>query len=296
MAKKRTILLTGGNGFLGSSLLRKLVARDFSVLMTARATSDLSRIADLKDKVRLLYIEKTDFSEVFRANKIDAVVHCATNYGRKGESPLSVLEANLLLPLKLLQLGSEYGLSCFINTDTVLDKGISPYALSKAQFKEWLKFYSARMNCSNVALEHFYGPGDDSSKFSTWVIQALVKGVEKLDLTPGEQRRDFIYIDDAVEAMLTVVERDLRPGNGYFSYEVGTGHVVPIKDFVALAKDLSGNISTALNFGALPYRDKEVMESITDRAAILALGWSPKVPLKEGLSKTIEFEKRRPLP
>ncbi|MHB0997488.1 MAG: NAD-dependent epimerase/dehydratase family protein, partial [Elusimicrobiales bacterium] len=171
MSDRKKILLTGGNGFLGSNLLRKLVALDFQVLITVRDSSDLSRIEDLKGRVRLLPLERTDFSEIFRAEKIGAVVHCATDYGRKQTSPLSILEANLLLPLRLLQLGSENGLPCFINTDTILDKGVSHYSLSKAQFKDWLKLYSDKMACVNVALEHFYGPYDDESKFSAWVIQ-----------------------------------------------------------------------------------------------------------------------------
>lgn len=293
MAQKNTILLTGGNGFLGSNLLRRLVARGFNVLATVRVSSDLSRIADIKDKVRLVYIERTDFADLFRKEKIDAVVHCATNYGRKVTSPLSILEANLLLPLRLLQIGSENGLRCFVNTDTILDKGISHYSLSKAQFKEWLKLYSDRMTCVNVAFEHFYGPGDDNSKFSTWIIQSLLKGASEIDLTLGEQRRDFIYIDDTAEALLSVISHDMLREKGFVSYEVGTGSTVSIREFVALIKTLTGNSVTRLNFGALSYREKEVMESSPDLAAIKALGWEAKMPLKDGLAMTIKLEKER---
>ena len=296
MAEKKTILLTGGNGFLGSSLFRKLLLQGHNILLTVRGTSDLSRIADIKDQARLLYIEKTDFAELFRREKIDAVVHCATNYGRQVSSPLSILEANLLLPLRLLQLGAENGLRCFINTDTILDKGISHYSLSKAQFKDWLKLYSDRMACVNVAFEHFYGPGDDATKFATWIIQSLIKGVPSIDLTAGAQQRDFIYIDDTAEALMTVVSRDINSEKGFRSYEVGTGQNVSIREFVARIKELTGNTGTILNFGALPYRKNEVMSSKADLTLIKALGWAPRVSLGEGLAKTIELEKRRLLP
>jgi len=293
MAEKKTILLTGGNGFLGSSLFRKLLSQGHKILLTVRGTSDLSRIADIKDQARLLYIEKTDFAELFRSEKIDAVVHCATNYGRKVTSPLSILEANLLLPLRLLQLGAENGLPCFINTDTILDKRISYYSLSKAQFREWLKLYSDRMACVNAALEHFYGPGDDDSKFTSWAVHSLLKGVPRLDLTPGGQKRDFIYIDDTADALLSVIGHTPNSSKGYFPYEIGTGKAVSLRELVTLIKELSGNSATELNFGAMPYRENEVMEYKADLSSIAALGWTPKVSLREGLRLTIEQEKRR---
>jgi nucleoside-diphosphate-sugar epimerase len=293
MAGNKTILLTGGNGFLGSNLLRRLLARGFHVLMTVRASSNLGRIEDLKDKVTLLPLEGTDLAGVFRTNKIDAVVHCATNYGRKVTSPLSILESNLMLPLRLLQLGAEHGVPCFVNTDTILDKRVSYYSLSKAQFREWLNLYSDRMACVNAALEHFYGPGDDDTKFTAWVTHSLINGVPKLDLTKGEQKRDFVYIDDAAEALMAVIEHIPPVGKGYFSYEVGSGKAVSIRELVTLIKRLSGNTATALNFGALPYRENEVMEYKVDLSSVAALGWAPKVALEEGLARTIELEKRR---
>lgn len=293
MPDRKKILLTGGNGFLGSNLLRKLVALDFQVLITVRASSDLSRIEDLKGRVRLLPLEKTDFAELFRGEKVGAVVHCATDYGRKQTSPLSILEANLLLPLRLLQLGSENGLPCFINTDTILDKGVSHYSLSKAQFKDWLKLYSDKMACVNVALEHFYGPYDDESKFAAWVTHALIRGVPRLDLTPGGQRRDFVYIDDTVEALSAIILHEMTAAKKYVSYEVGSGQPVSIREFVETIKRLAGNDCTQLNFGALPYREKEVMESKADLALVKSLGWLPKVSLAEGLERTITLEKRR---
>lgn len=289
---KKTILLTGGTGFLGSNLLRLLLAAEHRVLFLARKTSRFTRVEDLVGRTSLLYIEDTDFTGLFRSEKIDAVVHCATNYGRKAESPTLILEANLMLPLKLLQLGSENGLGCFINTDTILDKGVSYYSLSKSQFKDWLEFYSDRVTCVNAALEHFYGPWDDPSKFATWVIQSLLREPAELNLTAGGQKRDFIYIDDVADAFMRIISHVLARPPGFLSYEIGAGHSLPIKDFVLLIKELSGNTKTALNFGALPYRKNEVMDHRTDISGVKALGWAPGVGLAEGLKKTIEFERK----
>ena len=82
----------------------------------------------------------------------------------------------------------------FLNTDTFLDRRINFYSLSKKQFLEWLKLYSKDLVCANLVLEHFYGPEDDASKFVSFVIQSLLKNVSSLDFTPGDQKRDFIFM------------------------------------------------------------------------------------------------------
>ncbi|HTG80932.1 MAG TPA: NAD-dependent epimerase/dehydratase family protein, partial [Geobacteraceae bacterium] len=176
--ERRTILLTGSTGFLGSNLLRRLLQGGCTVVITTRTASDFWRIDDLRPMVTEFNIETNDLSEVFRRHAIDTIVHCATNYGRKEINDLLLLNANLVLPLTLLQLGAEHNVRRFINTDTVLDKRTSSYSLSKHQFKEWLKVYADRMTGINVALEHFYGPFDDESKFVTFIIRSLIKGVE----------------------------------------------------------------------------------------------------------------------
>ena len=293
MKTKRMILLTGATGFLGSHLLRKCLTEDLNVIILARETSDFSRIKDHLNAIRVLYVGNCDYRGIFKELKIDAVVHCATNYGRKIESPLSILETNLMLPLKLLQIGLSNGLKCFINTDTILDKRINYYSLSKSQFKDWLRVYSDRLTCVNVALEHFYGPGDDDSKFATWIIQSMIRKVPRIDLTLGYQKRDFIYIDDVCSAFMDILKNSLLKNGGFQSYEVGAGEPISIRDFIGIIKKTTKNTQTELNFGAVPYRENEVMEYKTDISCLRSLGWYPKVSLIEGLSRTIEFESRR---
>jgi CDP-paratose synthetase len=209
------------------------------------------------------------------------------------ESLISILEANLMLPLKLLETGRSNGLKCFVNTDTILDKRVNFYSLSKSQFKDWLKLYSEKMTCINVSLEHFYGPNDDESKFVTWAIHSLIYREAQMDLTLGFQKRDFIYIDDVCDAFVAIIKNAMLRDVGFQSYEVGTGDPVSIRDFVSLIKTMTGNAETKLNFGSIPYRENEVMEYKTDLAEIKLLGWYPKISLKDGLSMTIEFESRR---
>jgi nucleoside-diphosphate-sugar epimerase len=148
------------------------------------------------------------------------------------------------------------------------------------------------MVCINVALEHFYGPLDNSTNFVSSIVRQLLDGADSIDLTLGEQKRDFIYIDDIISAFLLIIDNSATLKSGYLDYEIGTGNTIAIREFVEMAKQLSGNNTTRLNFGAVPYRKNEAMQTAVNSAAIRALGWHPGVSLADGLSRMIAVERK----
>jgi nucleoside-diphosphate-sugar epimerase len=290
---KLTVLATGGTGFLGANLVRRLAADGHDVVLAKRSSSSMARLAGLAPSLKTFDLDKNALEDLFARHRFDVVLHCATDYGRKETPASQVIDANLLLPLKLLELAAEAGTRVFVNTDTILDKRVSVYALSKHQFSDWLKTFSRQLTTINVALEHFFGPGDDATKFVSRMVVDSVAAVPRIALTPGQQKRDFIYIDDVVDAFAVLIERSAGMPNGYHSFEVGTGRKTSIRDFMALLVRLAGNSATRLDFGAIPYRENEVMETNVDIRALEAFGWSPRVPLEEGLRRTIAAERAR---
>lgn len=286
----KSILLTGATGFLGSHILKKLLATNYKIIILKRSFSNTFRIDNDLKNLKIYNLDEINLEKVFEENEIYIVLHTATQYGRKQESIVDIVETNLMLPLTLLSLSQVYNVKTFINTDTLLDKRISSYALSKKQFRNWLQFYSNNMTCINVSLEHFFGPKDDSTKFVTYIIKSLIEEVEKLDLTAGEQERDFIYIDDVVEAFIVIIQ-NINNQNGFYEYEIGSGVNIKIKDFILKTADILENTTTKLNFGALPYRENEVMKSHVNLTEINKLGWSPKTNFVDGLHKTIKLER-----
>ena len=289
--KDETILLTGGTGFLGSNLLKHLVEKNYNVILLKRSFSNIFRIREYQNKISSYDSDLVSLETIFSENNIDKIVHCATNYGRRDNEPLQIIEANLLLPLRLLELGKNHQTRCFINTDTILDKRINYYSLSKKQFKEWLSAYNKDLICINVALEQFYGPGDDETKFVTHIVHNLLNNIDQIDLTKGEQKRDFIYIDDTVDAFIKIIEEFNNQNNGFYEFEIGSNNPVSIRDFVELTKKLTHNTNTKLNFGAIPYRENEVMNCNANTSEISKLGWKPKNELIDGLKKMIDIEK-----
>lgn len=283
------ILLTGATGFLGANLLRRLVS-DNDVAILSREVSSFSRIQDLASKVQNYQIESDTIDSIVESFRPEVIIHCATDYGRKAVPPMQVVEANLILPLKLIHAAGRFGVRKFINTDTFLDKGVSHYSLSKRQFLEWFKTYSDRMVCVNMVLEHFYGPYDDKTKFVSFVINELLSGKEEIALTLGTQKRNFVYIDDVVEAFLTVLNYPFDEEHGFKEYFIASEQTIAIRDLVQNLKLLCKNESTRLNFGALPFRPNEIMDSSVDISNIKALGWRPSVTLEEGLKRTVDLE------
>ena len=287
------ILLTGGSGFLGSKLAARLVERGIETIVLARKESRLDRLAPIRTAVTIVVADAQPLARVLEPHRIELIVHCATNYGRPPSTLTDVVRANVVLPLDLLEFARQHGVGAFVNTDTVLERAVNGYALSKWQFREWFRLFEGTMVCVNVALEHFYGPQDDPSKFVTRIIRELLQRVDRIPLTAGRQQRDFIFIDDAVDALMRVIDFARTAPRGPHRFEVGSTQTVEIRRLVELVASVIGNDRTRLEFGAVPYREHETMQSSSDSSSMAALGWAPRTPLEQGLTITIDAEKRR---
>jgi nucleoside-diphosphate-sugar epimerase len=285
MNSAEIVLVTGASGFLGSNLVRACLKSGYLVMAYKRRTTDLWRLKDVADCVQWFDVEELDVP--FLKNKINHVIHTATSYGRENEKASDLVLTNLLFPLKLYELALTFGVNTFFNTDTVLYKYLNPYALSKKQFSQWLRYLSGTTKVINVELEHLYGPGDDSSKFVSYVIDQCINNVPEIKLTPGEQKRDFIYIEDAVNAYLCLLKNVGQLQSSYSEIALGSGTVTMVKKLVDLIAKITKS-NTKLLFGSLPYRENEVMESVADISKLKQLGWSPQYCLDDGIKACIE--------
>lgn len=284
------VLITGASGFLGSALTRGLAAAGHEVVALLRTNSDDRRLRPLPAGVSLRRCADTPAAACAVADAgVDAVIHTACNYGRGGETGAAIAEANLGFGLAVLEAAIAAGLPRFINTDTVLDRQTNAYALSKKQFAEWGQWLAGqgRIRFTNVLLQHMYGPFDDPSKFSTHVLRSCQANVEALAMTPGQQRRDFIHIEDVVTAYRCLLEAS--QDDAWQEVDVGSGDAPTLETFVRLVHRLTAS-RTRLDFGAVPYRVGEAMCHVADTTALRSLGWTPRYSLEAGLQQTIAME------
>lgn len=287
-------MVTGGSGYLGSHLVKAFVKQGYRVGALVRSTSSNERL-NIQDKsFELLFADTLgDAENAVQKFFPDVIVHTACSYGRKSETPFEVFQANVALGMAMLKASvSLENPPTFVNTGTVLPANSNLYALTKNQFSDlgrrMSESSSNKLQFIDVALQHMLGPHDDTSKFTSFVIQGCANNVDSIALSNGEQRRDFIFIEDVVSAYQTLISKR-QEITAYERIEMGSGFAVAIKDFVELVKRLSG-ASTTLNFGAIPSRPNDPPELKADISRLALLGWSPAFTLENGIKDTLRQE------
>lgn len=278
------VLVTGATGFLGSYLVHALLDKDYIPVVLKRKSSDMYRIADISNRIRVY--DTDDMDEAFSEQHIIAVFHTACCYGRKNESLEQIFQTNLMFSIKLLETAIRFNTDTFFNTDTLLQKYLNAYSLSKKHFVDCLKINSDKIQVINLKLEHMYGKNDSNTKFVSWIIEQLKNNVSEIKLTKGIQKRDFVYVTDVVAAYLILLEKrnDL---SSFSEFDVGSGEQVSVHDFVESLyvsyREIHQNVSTKLLFGAVPYREGELMEVRENIEPLEKLGWNPSINYKDGI-------------
>ena len=287
-----TLLITGVTGFLGSALAREL-CKTYRIIGLKRHASDILRIADIAHDIKLYDVERVSLETLFQETSIDFVIHAATDYGSHGVVT-EVLESNVRYPLSLLSLSILSGVKAFINTDTFYTPNygaLEYYSLSKRQFLEWAKQLNDYMQVINLKIGVLFGPMDNSDKFTPSMIRRLLANEARIDLTLGEQKRNFLYVEEAARIYRLVLESINNIPLGFNEFNIGSDETHSIRDYIEWLHSLTQSRS-CLKFGALPYRVNEIMAPDADISQLQRLGWKPKVTLKKALIRTIDYEKK----
>ena len=285
MAPKRKIVITGSTGFIGENFINAIQHFGLEIIK-APHNLDLNNSAET-----IGFITSSD---------PHLILHLATNRMQDRESSpsqshnsLSRLDYNVVLASQKLMhlerfvaIGScdEYGIQSFPYSESSLAKPISAYGFSKFALTEYLGDLSSKSGFPSVIVRPsvVYGPNQRTNMFIPTVFSAMIER-RRLALSPGGQTRDFVYVDDVVEALISCLTKDsISPGS---IYNLATQESFTIKDVANMIADLFGSkYRMLLEFGALDYRLSEVMDyRVNAQKARQELGWTSKVTLAEGL-------------
>lgn len=288
------VLITGANGFLGSALAEILFLRDYHVSLLVRSNSNISRLQTNIDNYKIYKFSNSDnLNNIIINVNPDVIIHTACNYGRNNEFFETVFEANYRFGLKLINgmesLNKEV---VFLNIGTILPPQNNFYSFTKNQFSELGKFISLnnqKLKFINVLLQHMYGPGDDEKKFTSYIINSCIRNESYINLTSGEQKRDFIYIKDVTEALAVICDNLAILENG--DIEIGSGSLITIKELVFKIHEIS-NSKTELNFGALNSGINDIELPAADLSILRGLNWKPVYSIEDGIIETIKNSKK----
>lgn len=280
------ILVLGGTGYLGSRLINCLITNKHNIICLKRESSNL---ISLKNNSNLLFWSIKDFDKELGSKKIkiDIMINTACKYMTDEASEQEIIESNLNIPLSIFIKCLEYGIKKFITIGTGLPDEFNLYCFTKRSFANFGKWYSERENGTikfcNIELENFYGINEPKNRFIPNVIYKL-KNNEDILLTDGSQKRDFIYIDDVINAILRIIEiEDNLPA--YIDLPLGTGIAPSIKEVIEYLAYIT-NSNSNLMFGAIKKRMNEP-NSIADISIMKKYGIKVVYTWQEGLRKLI---------
>jgi len=276
---QKNILFTGATSYLGINFIEKYSKSYKNIFALIRPTSDIGRLKQINN---IVFINKSELQNI----TIDDVIHMATCYGRKQENTKEIYDINYHLPLEIIELLHKK-IQYWINIDTSLPRDVNDYSKSKAAFTDELRL-NTTIKVINLKLQQIYGPHD--GKLINFLVDQLISNVPSVVMTKGLQQRDFIYIDDAVQAIQKSIDsfQKLSSEKSFIEVEIGTGETHSVYEIANLLKAMTGNKITEFQWGAKQERNNEPQVLKADLSILKNLGWSPQFDLEHGLDLTLK--------
>jgi UDP-glucose 4-epimerase len=304
----RRVLVTGGAGFIGSNLVRRLLELGDEVrVLDNFSTGGRPNLAEIADEIEVVEGELRSYERVHNATRgVELVFHqgALPSVPRSVQDPLTTGAVNVEGTLNVLlaardedvrrvvfaSSSSVYGNSGTLpRTETQFPDPISPYAVSKLAAERYCVSFSRVYELETVVLRYFnvFGPRQDPTSQYAAVVPRFIAAIDAGEPVPvygdGEQSRDFTYVDNVVEANVRAAEAEGVSGS---VLNVATGRQLTVNQ---LADSIGEVLGKPVEREYLPPRAGDVRDSWADVGeAQRLLGWEPHVALEDGLRLAAE--------
>lgn len=305
------VLVTGGAGFIGSHIVDRYLSEGHDVAVLDDLSTGVKE--NINSQTRFYRGSVTDekfLEEVIEKERPEVLNHLAAHIhvGKSVMDPLFDATVNIDGTINLMQAligiggckkvifsstgGAMYGEKQTPFNENMIPTPLSPYGVSKRASELYLGFYQAQYEipCISLRYANVYGPRQNPhgeagvvSIFSKNILenrQPVING-------DGEQTRDYVYVDDVVEANMLALNADT---SGFFN--IGTGIETDVNRIFQLVNKHFGTSWQEVH--GLARAGEQKTSSLLCREAEKTLGWKPKVGLEEGIKMTVEWFKEHP--
>jgi UDP-glucose 4-epimerase len=302
------VLVTGGGGFIGSNLVRRLLELGHDVrVLDNFSTGNRRNLVDVADDIEVVEGELRSYERVHNATRgVEVVFHqgALPSVPRSMQDPLTTGAVNVEGTLNVLLAARDEGVRRVVNAssssvygnsgtlprvETQFPDPISPYAVSKLAAERYCVSFARVYGLETVTLRYFnvFGPNQDPTSQYAAVVPRFIAAIDAGEPVPiygdGEQSRDFTYVDNVVDA--NVAAADAGEASGAV-LNVATGESRSVN---ALAETIGDVLGKPIEREYLPPRAGDVRDSWADvNEAQRVLGWDARIGLDEGLRLTAE--------
>ena len=318
----RTYLVTGGAGFIGSSLADFLLKKDYKVVVIDNfcdfydPSIKRNNVKDNLDNPNYKLYEidlrcKSDVEKVFRENKIDVVIHLAAMAGVRPsiENPILYQEVNCIGTQNLLEVMKEYGVKNLVMASSssvygnnkkvpfketdIVDYAISPYAATKKSNEVMTHVYHKLFNMNVIMLRFFtvYGPRQRPDLAINKFTRLMLNDEEITMFGDGTTSRNYTYIDDIVSGIYSSINYVLNNKDVYEIVNLGNSSPVSLKEMINTIAEV---LDKEPKIKEMPMQQGDVNITYADISkAKEMLNYDPKTPFKEGIEKFVKWYKEK---
>jgi len=310
----KTVLVTGGAGFIGSNFCDRLLMEEWKVINIDNFNDFYNPMIkwnnvkkSLTNKNYKLYVgdirDRKLLEQVFKENKIDYVVHLAALAGVRASllNPLDYVDVDIGGTVNLLEVSKDFSIRKFIfgssssvyglrretpfSENTVIDLQISPYAVAKRAAELYCYSYSYLYGISIGVLRFFtvYGPRQRPDMAIHKFTRLIDEGEKVPIFGDGKSKRDYTYVGDIVDGIIKAINTDYN----FEIFNLGGGHLVELLDLVSI---ISKKLGKKANIEFLPEQKGDVPITFADISkAKNLLGYNPSTNIEEGIDKFLDW-------
>jgi len=292
---KKRALVTGATGYVGSNLVRHLLAQAWDVHIITRHDSDLKILDSIISDITVHQHDETSIGmvEAVKNAQPDIVFHLASLFlaQHKTEDIDALISSNLLFSTQLIEAIAVNGVKYFVNTGTSWQhynnedyNPVNLYAATKQAFEDILTYYieAHGMKATTLVLFDTYGTDDHRSKLISLLWKTAITQ-QPLAMSPGEQMIDLVHIDDVMRAYTLAADALQNQTEGHMHYGVSSGKAMRLIDLVSAFQEAT-QTTLPITFGERPYRQREVMLTWSKYETVP--GWHVEVPFEDGIKQT----------